>query len=78
MLEGYGGFLIPLEFVRLPEKFEKGQASVAESTDETTQGGHAPCKLHQILLAPVWLHESDSIDLCWVGFDSPVAYDEAE
>jgi len=74
----YGGFLIPLEFVQLSEKFEKGQASVAESADEPTQGGHAPCKLHQILLAPGWLHKSDSIDLCWAGFDSLAAYDEAE
>ena len=73
-----GGFLVPLELVRLPEKFEEGQAPAAESTDEPTQGGHTPCMLQQILLAPRWLHESDCIDLRWVGFDSPTAYDEAE
>ena len=38
----------------------------------------ALCKLHQILLAPGWLHELDSNDLGRVGLDAPATYDEAE
>ena len=38
----------------------------------------APYKLHQILLAPGWLHEPDSVDLGRVGFDASAAYVEAE
>ena len=78
LLKGYHSFLVPLELVCLSEKFEEGQAFVVEPADELAQGHHAPCKLHQILLAPGWLHEPDSVDLSWVGLDAPTAYDEVE
>ena len=41
LLECSGGIVVPLELVRLPEKFEEGQVSITESAYEPTQGGHA-------------------------------------
>ena len=78
LLEGHNSFLVPLELVGLPEKFEEGQAFVSERGYEPAQGSHAPCKLHQVLLAPGWLHEPDGVDLRRVGFNASAAYDEAE
>ena len=77
-MKGYDSFLVPLKLVRLPKKFEEGKVFVAEPADEPAQGCRVLCKLHQILLAPGWLHEPDSIDLGRVGFEASTAHNEAE
>ena len=77
-MESYDSFLVLLKHVRLPEKFEEGHTFVIEPVDEPAQDCHAPYKLDQVLLAPRWLHEPDSVDLGRVGFDAPATYNEAE